>query len=126
MDLKVQVSLFRAYLAQCMRELEYCSCNADPDLWIKAQNRPEDKLAYYSYILCYVDDILCIHHNPDDVLNKLNGCVPLKPRSIGSPSMYLGTKLKCMRLHNCIWACSMSPSMSKKQLESARSMLPNT
>ena len=23
---------FRAHLAQCMQELEYCSCNADPDL----------------------------------------------------------------------------------------------
>ena len=34
----------------------------------------------------------------------------LKPRSVGSPDMYLGTKLKCMQLHNGIWALSMSPS----------------
>ena len=86
-----------------MQELGYCSC-------MKAQYRPDDKLAYYSYILCYVDDILCIHHDPDDVLNKLNGYVMLKPGSFGSPDMYLGTKLKCMLLHNGIWAWSMSPS----------------
>ena len=42
---------------------------------------PEDKLEYYSYILCYVDDILCIHNDQDNVLNKLNGYVPLKPGS---------------------------------------------
>ena len=93
---------FRAHLAQCMWELGYSSCHADPDLWMKAQFRPEDKLEYYSYILCYVDDILCIHHDQDDVLNKLNVYVPLKPGSVESPDMYLGTKLKCMQLHNGI------------------------
>ena len=82
---------------------------------MKAEYSPGDKLQYYAYILCCVDDILCIHHNPDDVLNILNGCVPLKPGSVRSPDMYLGTKLKCMQLHNGIWAWSMSPSkMSKK------------
>ena len=56
-----------------MQELGYQSCNADPDLWMKAEYRPEDELKYYSYILCYVDDILCIHHDLKDVLNKLSG-----------------------------------------------------
>ena len=73
--LKSAVALFRAHLAQCMQELVYQSCVADPDLWMKAQYRPDDELEHYSYILCYVDDILCIHHYPDDSLNKLNGYV---------------------------------------------------
>ena len=25
------------------------------------------RVQYYSYLLCYVDDILCIHHNADTV-----------------------------------------------------------
>ena len=70
--------------------------------------KAEDKLEYYSYNLCYMDDILCIYHDPDDELNKLNGYMPLKPGSVGSPYMYLGTKLKHMQLHNGAW--SMSPS----------------
>ena len=61
-----------------MKKLKYKFCDADPDLWIKPK-MPEDKLEYYSYILYYVDDILCIHHDPDNVLNKLNGYAPLKP-----------------------------------------------
>ena len=77
---------------------------------MKTEYRPEDKLEYSSYILSYVDDILCIHHNSDNVLNKLNGFMPLKPGSVRSPNMYLGTKLKCMQLHNGIYAWSMSPS----------------
>ena len=41
--------------------------------------RPEDKLEYYPYILCFVDKQLCINHDPDDVFDKLNGYMPLKP-----------------------------------------------
>ena len=78
---------------------------------MKAQYRSEDKLQYYSYILCYVDDILWIRHDPDDVLNKLDGYVLFKPGSVGSPNMYLGMMLKCIQLHNFIWAWSMSPSI---------------
>ena len=57
-----------------------------------------------------MDDISCIHHYPDDVLNKLKGYVPSKSGSVGSTNMYLGTKLKHMQLNNGIWAWSMSPS----------------
>ena len=77
---------------------------------MKPEFMSEDKLEYYSYILCYVDDILCIHHHPDDVLNKLNGCVSFKCGSVRIPDMYLGTKLKHMQLYNGIWAWSVSPS----------------
>ena len=94
--LKSANASFMAHFTHCMWELGYHSCDADPDLWMKAQYRPEDNVQYYSCILCYVDDISCSHHDPDDVLNKRNGYVPLKPRSVGSPDMYLGKKLKCI------------------------------
>ena len=61
---------FWAHLAQCMKILGYESCKANPDLWQKPQNRPQDEFKYNSYILFYVDDILCINHDPDDVLNE--------------------------------------------------------
>ena len=57
-----------------------------------------------------MDDILCIDHDPDHVLNKMNGYVLLKLISVGSSNKYLGRKLKCMQLYNGIWAWSMSPS----------------
>ena len=64
---------------------------------MKPETTPEDKLEYYSYILCNADDILCIHLDPDDVLNMLNHDVPFKPSSVGSLNVYLGTKLKQMQ-----------------------------
>ena len=85
-----------------MKEFGYQSCDADPNLWMNAQYGPEAKSQYYSYNLCYVDDILCIHHDPDNVLNKLNRYEPLKSVLIGSPNLYLGTKLKHIKLHNDI------------------------
>ena len=69
---------------------------------MKAEYRPEDKLVYHSYILCYVDDILFIHHDPDKVLNKLDQYVLLKPSSVRSSDMYLGINIKHMQLHNGI------------------------
>ena len=47
----------RSHLARCMESLGYQSCKAYPDLWLKPEVRPEDRVKYYSYILCYVDDI---------------------------------------------------------------------
>ena len=56
--LKSAGALFWAYLAQCMQALGYHPCDSDPDLWMKTEYRPEDKLQYYSYILCYYVSII--------------------------------------------------------------------
>jgi hypothetical protein len=65
--------------------MSYKSCKADPDLWLKEETRPSDNTRYYAYILCYVDDILVINHDPMSVLGQINGYLPLKPTSIGDP-----------------------------------------
>ncbi len=78
-----------------MRQMGYTFCKADPDLWLKAVTRPEDNVRYYAYILCYVDDILCIvHHHPMSVMKEIIGYLPLKPSSVGNPDIHLGAKLK--------------------------------
>ncbi len=32
-----------------------------------------DNSLYYAYILCYVDDILVMHHDPTTVLKEIHG-----------------------------------------------------
>jgi hypothetical protein len=91
------------------------SCPADPDLWYKEVKQPDNGEPYYSYILIYVDDILCTHHNAMPVLDKLDKYFTLKPTSVGNPSMYLSAKLKLMQMKNDIWAWSMSPSQFIKE-----------
>ena len=107
--LKSAGASFRNHLGECMRALGYVPCLADPDLWIKPQTT-KDGFEYYSYILCYVDDILVIHHNPKKVMDKIHKYFPLKEGSVGEPDMYLGTKLKKTRLNNGDYAWAMSPS----------------
>jgi hypothetical protein len=92
--LKSAGAAFCAHLASFMHQMGYTSCKADPDLWYNAETRPDDNIRYYAYIICYVDNILCVHHNPMTVLNMINGYMPLKPSSVGNPDIYLGAKLK--------------------------------
>ena len=61
---------FRKHLADCMCHLGYESCLQDPDLWYKPEVRKEDNYKYYSHVLLYVDDCLCIHHSAEEELNK--------------------------------------------------------
>jgi hypothetical protein len=98
--LKSAGAAFQALLASFMRQMGYASCKADPDLWLKAVTRPKDNVHYYAYILCYDDNILCIHHDPMSVMNKINKYLPLKPSSVGDPDIYIGTKLKETKLTN--------------------------
>ena len=69
--LKSAGAAFRAHLASFMRQMGYTSCKADPDLWYKAETRPSDNFRYYAYILCYVEDILCMHHDPMTIMKHI-------------------------------------------------------
>ena len=90
------VAAFKSHRARCMKSLGYKSCKADPDLWLKPKNRPEDGVQYYSYLLHFVDDILCVHHNADNVLWLLHKSFQLNP-GFGKPNMYFHVKLCEMR-----------------------------
>ena len=84
---------FRNHLAECMLELGYESCKADPDVWLKKFTKPNG-IRYYGYMLLYVDDAMCINHDAISELMKLDQYFKMKPGSIGDPDIYLGSKVK--------------------------------
>ena len=90
--LKSARASFWHHLASCMQYLGYESCKADPDLWMKKAEK-DDKLAYWEYVLLYVDDIMAIRTKSMEVLEWLNHYFMIKPGSIMSPDIYLGGKL---------------------------------
>ena len=108
--LKSSGASFRNHLADCMRELGYQSCRADPDLWLKAETRPTDGFKYYSYILLYVDDILVIHHDGMAALKSVDKYFRLKPDSIGDPDFYLGAKVRKVKMPNGVTSWALCPS----------------
>ena len=77
-----------------MKHLGYTPCLVDLDLWMKPEVHPDDDEAYCAFILCYVDDILSIIHNAEDVIPRFDKYSVLKPGSLGNPDIYLGAKLK--------------------------------
>ncbi len=83
---------FRNHLADCMRHLGYEACKADDDLWMKAEERPEDGFKYYAYIPLYVDDTLAIHHDATSELQKLDKYFKMKDGLIADPDIYMGAK----------------------------------
>ena len=81
-----------------MDALGYKPCLTDPDICLKAKN--QDGIDYYSYILCYVDYIMVIHHYARPILDRIEQFMKLKESSVGDPDIYLGAKLKKLQMDN--------------------------
>jgi Reverse transcriptase (RNA-dependent DNA polymerase) len=101
---------FRNHLRSCMRHLNFTSCPADPDVWMRPA-KASDGMDYYEYILLYTDDTLVISENAEHVLRKeLGRHFTLKEESIGPPKIYLGGSVRKVQLDNGVkcWAFSSS------------------
>ena len=75
-------------------ELQYNNSIADPDVWRKPMLKV-DGTKYYSYLIVYVDDIICIHEKPKMVMDQLEQGFRLKEPAV-PPKLYLGTDVKKM------------------------------
>jgi hypothetical protein len=88
---------FRDHLAASLRDMGYKSCKADPDVWMKAATKANGS-KFNSYVLAYVDDILCLDTNPKQVMDALSKVCKLKDRSVNAPDVYLGAEVKQFKI----------------------------
>jgi hypothetical protein len=86
---------FRSYLAEHLWSLDYRPSYADPDVWLRPAVKPDGR-EYYEMILCYVDDILCISHDPMKTMVRIKDKFALKNDEVKTPSDYLGGTLALM------------------------------
>jgi hypothetical protein len=84
--LKSAGAAFRNHLAECMKHLGWYQCHADRDFWVKAETRLDDGVLYWYFMLIYVDDIFCVHHDPGSPLEKLDEYFKMKKGSIQVPT----------------------------------------
>ncbi len=70
--LKSSGAAWRTMLAQTVREMEFVPTVADPDVYRRRMKKPTGE-DYYKLLLVYVDDILCISHNPQLIMDTLGG-----------------------------------------------------
>jgi hypothetical protein len=101
---------FMNYLAEYMNHLGWNPCRADRDLYMKADTRPDDIVLYWAYILTYVYEILCVHHDPGSPLANLDEYFKMMEGSIQVPTFYVSAKLKKTVLPNDMVAWGMSSS----------------
>ena len=93
-----------------MEFLNFKSCLADPDVWMRPAIK-SDGNTYYEYILLYVDDALVVSENAESILqNELGRHFHLKEESIGPPTVYLGSRVRKVQLENGAQAWSFSSS----------------
>ena len=71
----------------------YTYTAVEKDVCIKKEVLPGGK-DYYSMVLVYVDDILCIHKDTSFVIDSLANIYVMKEGSIGPSDRYLGVKME--------------------------------
>ena len=91
--LKSSGASFRNTLAECLGQLGFTSCKADPDVWLRKATG-KDGFTCYEYLLCYVDDIMAVCFDPRSALERIDKYFHFKPGSIDKPDLYLGAKLR--------------------------------
>jgi hypothetical protein len=83
-----------------MGQLGFTSSYTDRDVWLRLSKQSTGE-EYYKYVLLYVDNILVISENANNVLQKEIGQhFVLWEESMGPPSQYLGGKLCKVTLEN--------------------------
>ena len=101
---------FRNHLRSCMHFLNFKSCPADPDVWMRPAIK-SDGTKVWDYVLLYTDDTLVISENAEAILrNEIGKYFELKEESIGPPSLYLGGHLSLVTLDNGVKAWAFSSS----------------
>ena len=64
----------------------------DPDVWICPATKPNG-IEYYEMMLIYVDNILCISHDPHASMKGIQATLKLKDDKFEKPEIYLGAML---------------------------------
>ena len=101
---------FRNHLRMCMRHLDFVSCPADPDVWMRPA-KTSDGHPCYEYILLYTDDALAISPNAERLLRHgIGKYFELKEESIGPPDIYLGGRVRKVELENGMKAWAFGSS----------------
>ena len=88
----------RTHFAQTLEKLGFKLSFADPDVWYKPSVKATGE-EYYTYLLVYVDDLLCIDEYPKRYMDMIEQDFKIKEGIIGPPRVYLGAN--CQKNPSC-------------------------
>ena len=75
-----------------VRDMNFKSSYADPDVWMRVAYKG-DGTSLYEYVLCYVDDLLCISTDPAVILGCVEQTYQLKEKPC-KHECFLGATIK--------------------------------
>ena len=91
--LKSSGVVFGDKLGQVLYDMNYRPSRADPDVWMRPDIKG-DGFKYSEYVLCYIDDVLCILYVPLKKIEVTKDLFQLKGDKAEPPEMYLGAVLQ--------------------------------
>ena len=106
-------TVFREFLAGNLAAMGYCPRSADLDLWLRPEVKP-DGFEYYEYILCYVDNMLYISHNPRKSMKRIQEDFKLKGGNIEPPGVNIGATLSYIKLESGKYCWTILPEQYVK------------
>jgi hypothetical protein len=103
-------------------EFGYRQSRGDPDVYLRCQTRPNNQ-DYYEIILVFIDDILCISHDPKKFMECIGKVYDLRG-SVEEPKIYLGSNISEEQLPNgsTAWVMS-SDTYVKNMLNTVKAIL---
>ena len=113
--LKSSGAAFWSKLAKVLYDMDYRTSLADPDVWMRPGTKPSGE-RYYEYVLCYVDDVLVISHQPIKSMDGIREVFKLKGDNAEKPDMYLGAQISEVATDNGTQCWSLS---SEKYVKAA-------
>jgi hypothetical protein len=90
--LKSAGAAWRALFSEMVQAMGFKNTKADPDVYIRAQTKPNG-FEYYEMLLVYVDDVLTLSHAPQIIMDEIGRLFTVKKESIGVPTRYLGANV---------------------------------
>ena len=111
--LKSSGAAFRAFLSETLGVMGYRPIYANLDLWLRPAVNP-DSFEYYEYILCYVDNMLYISHNPRKSMKRIQEDFKLKGGNIEPPGVNLGATLSYIKLESGKYCWTILPEQYVK------------
>jgi Reverse transcriptase (RNA-dependent DNA polymerase) len=71
-------------LANCLRDLGFQPCVAEPDIWLRVNHN------IYKYIGVYVNDLAIVAKDPQSITDKLSNQYKFKLKGTGPMTFHLG------------------------------------
>ena len=92
--LKDSGASFRSKLAGVLHDMNYRPSLADPiNVWLRVATKP-CSFEYYEMVLCYVDNVMVISHEPGQTIDGIQAVFKSKGNKAATPDMYLSVTLE--------------------------------